>query len=157
MRPTPDQALHPSAIRIWRLRGASQTAAICSALFVALSAVDHPSGALICAAMLCALAFAGWTIGIAPGLGWRRWRYGLGNHELEISHGFLSARHTVVPLARVQHVTSTQNRISRMFGLSSVVVFTSAGPHEIPLLAVSVANALQMRLTELAREAREAF
>ena len=54
-----------------------------------------------------------------------------------------------------QNTDTRQGPILRAFGLSSVTVATAAGEHEIPGLALDVAEQLRDRAAELARLAQE--
>ncbi|MFR1640197.1 MAG: PH domain-containing protein [Eggerthellaceae bacterium] len=65
------------------------------------------------------------------------------------------AQALVIPFIRVQNTDTRQGPILRAFGLSSVTVATAAGEHEIPGLALDVAEQLRDRAAELARLAQE--
>lgn len=157
MRPVPDQFLDPKAKTLWMLVGAARTALFASAVCVVVRLADCATMfSLLVSAALVGL-FGLWEIGISPQLGLRRWRYGLRSRELEIARGILSARRTVIPLARVEGVVAAQDWLSSWLGLHRLVISTAAGKHEIPALAPAVAQSLEKQLAELATEARETF
>ena len=81
-----------------------------------------------------ALVAAG-AIGVAPELRWRRWRWDVGEDDVEIRSGTLTVTHTVVPLRRVQHVDTHQGLLEQALGLATVALHTAAGTNKIPALA----------------------
>jgi membrane protein YdbS with pleckstrin-like domain len=87
-----------------------------------------------------------------PLLRWRTWRYEIREHEIDLLHGALRVRRTLIPMARVQHVESERTVLSDLFGLRAVTVHTAAGEHEIPALTEGEAAAMRDRIALLARE-----
>ena len=70
---------------------------------------------------------------------------------IDIRHGALTVRRTLVPWVRVQHVDTRRGLFEQAFGLSTVVVHTAAGGHTIPLLPQAEAEGLRERIAGLAR------
>ena len=105
--------------------------------------------------VLAVLALAGVTVGVAPGLRWRRWRYEIRPDEVDLQRGIFWVSRTLVPLARIQHVDTRQGPLQRRFGLSTVVFHTAAGPNQIPELSTSVAADARDRIAELTKEQDE--
>lgn len=87
-----------------------------------------------------------------PVLRWRTWRYEIREHEIDLLHGALRVRHTLIPMTRVQHVESERTVLSDLFGLRAVTVHTAAGEHKIPALSEGEAAAMRDRIALLARE-----
>ena len=79
-----------------------------------------------------------WLVVVAviavPKLRWARWRWDIDDEGIDIQHGTLAIRRTLVPWVRVQHVDTRRGLFEQAFGLSTVVVHTAAGSHTIPLL-----------------------
>ena len=71
---------------------------------------------------------------LVPELRWRRWRWEVREHEIDLQRGILVVRRTLIPMARVQHVETERGVIGQALGLSTVEIHTAAGSHEIPLL-----------------------
>ena len=69
-------------------------------------------------------------------LRWRRWRWDVRPDAIDIQHGTLTIRRTLVPMMRVQHVDTTRGILEQAFSLATVVVHTAAGSHRIPLLTL---------------------
>jgi membrane protein YdbS with pleckstrin-like domain len=82
---------------------------------------------------------------------WRRWRWDVGDDGIDIRHGTLTVRRTLIPWIRVQHVDTRRGVIEQLFHLATVVVHTAAGAHEIPLLDAREAEVLRARIGALAR------
>jgi uncharacterized protein len=92
---------------------------------------------------------------LVPELRWRRWRWDVRPEAIDIQHGTLTIRRTLVPMMRVQHVDTTRGIFEQMFSLATVVVHTAAGSHRIPLLTLRDADELRERIADLARTADE--
>jgi hypothetical protein len=101
---------------------------------------------------LAVLALAGVVVGVVPELRWRRWRYEIRPDEVDLQRGIFWISRTLVPLARIQHVDTRQGPLQRRFGLSTVVLYTAAGPNQIPELSTPVAESARDRIAELTRE-----
>jgi membrane protein YdbS with pleckstrin-like domain len=82
---------------------------------------------------------------------WRRWRWDVGDDGIDIRHGTLTERRTLVPWIRVQHVDTRRGIVEQLLGLATVVIHTAAGAHEIPLLGAGEAELLRERIGALAR------
>ena len=102
--------------------------------------------------VLAVLALAGVVVGVVPELRWRRWRYEIRPDEVDLQRGIFWISRTLVPLARIQHVDTRQGPLQRRFGLSTVVLYTAAGPNQIPELSTPVAERARDRIAELTRE-----
>jgi uncharacterized protein len=82
---------------------------------------------------------------------WRRWRWDVGDDGIDIRHGTLTERRTLIPWIRVQHVDTRRGVVEQLFNLATVVVHTAAGAHEIPLLDAREAELLRERIGAGAR------
>jgi hypothetical protein len=92
---------------------------------------------------------------LVPELRWRRWRWDVRPEAIDIRHGTLTVRRTLVPMLRVQHVDTTRDIVEQSLDLATVVVHTAAGSHRIPLLTVADAAEVRDRIADLARTADE--
>jgi uncharacterized protein len=84
-------------------------------------------------------------------LRWQRWRWDIGDAGIDIRHGTLTERRTLIPWIRVQHVETARGLTEQALSLATVVVHTAADSHSIPMLAVREAEALRERIGALAR------
>lgn len=161
MRPLPKNQLNPAVKNVWRFNDALwiTLAYACCALPFLIGAVADPEAgwAWIVVAVMTAI-WAGclvvWLV-VLPPIRYVRWRYEVGEHELDIAKGIIWRKRYIIPFVRVQNTDTRQGPILRAFKLASVSVATAAGEHSIPGLAVEEADALRDRIAEQARLAQE--
>ena len=152
-KPPPKEHLDPRARTLWRLSG------LLGAIPIALAAgggayalirfglVSRPLAIL---AAVLVTAAAGLSVWPYPDLLWRRWRYEIGQAEVDLQHGWWTVTRTRIPMSRIQHVDTRRGPLQRRFGLASVVLYTAAGASEIPALADDVAADARDRIAALA-------
>jgi uncharacterized protein len=116
----------------------------------ALAGADLPGLALL--VRVAALGCIGVGGVAVPILRWRTWHYEVREHEIDLLHGTLRVRRTLIPMTRVQHVESERTVLLDLFDLRSVTVHTAAGSHTIPALTEWEAGELRDRIGLLARE-----
>jgi membrane protein YdbS with pleckstrin-like domain len=90
-------------------------------------------------------------VGAVPALRWSRWRWDVRDEGIDIRHGTLTVRRTLIPWVRVQHVDTRRGVFEQALGLATVIVHTAAGGHTIPLLDAGEAARLRDRIAGLAR------
>ena len=139
--PEPQGRLPEAALTLWRLQAAG--IAVVAAIVAAgvLAPLAGPAVLVVGVALAIVL----------PGVRWRRWRYEVRAEELDLRHGLLTVKRTLVPIRRVQHVDTSSGALQGMFDLASVSVHTAAGETEIPALTRGEAEAVRRRIGELAR------
>lgn len=152
MTDEPGRRLASDARWLWRVEQLLFWGAVLVAGVVAGRQLD---GALALLVQLVPLA--GLAVGtlLVPQLRWRRWRWDVRPDAIDIQHGTLTIRRTLVPMMRVQHVDTTRGILEQVFSLATVVVHTAAGSHRIPLLTLPDADELRERIADLARTADE--
>ena len=157
MKGEPAERLDPRAITLWRITGAlNMLPLLVGASFAALALSRSGVSRLFeVLPVLAVLVLAGVVVGVMPGLRWRRWRYEIRPDEVDLQRGIFWISRTLVPLARIQHVDTRQGPLQRRFGLSTVVLYTAAGPNQIPELSTPVAERARDRIAELTREQDE--
>jgi len=154
----PAERLDPRAITLWRISGTlNMLPLLVGACFAGWAMLRFGGLSFFFGVLpvLAVLALAGVTVGVAPGLRWRRWRYEIRPDEVDLQRGIFWVSRTLVPLARIQHVDTRQGPLQRRFGLSTVVFHTAAGPNQIPELSTSVAADARDRIAELTKEQDE--
>lgn len=149
--PEPTRHLAPKARWVWR----AYWALGCLVALVLARSGDpgEPWDTLAWALPLAALAIG---TPVVPDLRWRRWRWEVREHEIDLLRGVLVVRRTLVPMARVQHVETDRGVLEQTLGLASVEIHTAAGSHKIPLLTDYDAGLLRARIAELARTTDDA-
>ena len=151
MRPLPKNQLDPKVKSVWRISDAlwlTLAYAVCSATFFIIALVDSESSWAWVVALVV-------MVGILPPIRHMRWRYEVGENELDIARGIIWRARFVIPFVRVQNTDTKQGPILRMFNLASVTVSTAAGEHVIPGLAFEEADMLRDRIATQARLAQE--
>ena len=146
--PEPAQRLAPQARWAWRLSWAAGCIVAMVLLGTAGDALPDPWQTVGLAALAVVLLLG---TPLVPELRWRRWRWEVREHEIDLQSGILVVRRTLIPMARVQHVETERGPIGQALGLSTVEIHTAAGSHEIPLLRDGDAGAIRARIAELAR------
>jgi membrane protein YdbS with pleckstrin-like domain len=144
----PSRRLAPRARWVWRLNWLGGCLAGLIAGRIASSAAGDPWDTLLWVVPLAALV-AGTPL--VPELRYRRWRWEVRAHEIDIRRGTFRVRRTLIPMARVQHVESDRGLLEQALGLATVAVHTAAGGHTIPLLTQDDAGRLRARIADLAR------
>ena len=129
--PDPARTLAPAAKVLWRIEGLIGTVIAVAAAAVLQATVG---GVIALLAWVAALLVALLGLVLAPELRWRRWRWEVREHEIDIRHGTFAITRTLVPMLRVQHVDTKRDLIQQLLGLSTVVFHTAAGANEIPAL-----------------------
>jgi membrane protein YdbS with pleckstrin-like domain len=150
--PEPSRTLAPAARVLWRLEGllSAAVALICAGV---LQGVVGGRWALL--GWVAALVAGVVSVVLVPELRWRRWRWEVREHEIDIRRGTLAVTRTLVPMLRVQHVDTKRDLLQQALGLATVVFHTAAGANEIPALTVAEAGQVRDRIAELARTADE--
>jgi membrane protein YdbS with pleckstrin-like domain len=143
----PARHLSPVARRVWTLT----QALFWGALTIGGVVVALTAGGLWRAVFLVPLALGVACTLAVPRLRWERWRWDIGDEGIDIQHGTVALRRTLVPWIRVQHVDTRRGLFEQAFGLSTVVVHSAAGSHTIPLRPAPEADELRARIAGLAR------
>ena len=82
---------------------------------------------------------------LAPGR-WRRWGYAFTERELHVARGWLVRVHTVVPVARVQHIDVSQGPLERGAGVATLRLHTAGTEGSLVTLpGISAARAEEIR------------
>jgi membrane protein YdbS with pleckstrin-like domain len=152
VRDEPTRRLAPRARLVWRM---SQGLGWGLAVVAGLIAGAQLDG--VVAVLARVLPVLGLIAGVTvvPELRWRRWRWDVRPEAIDIRHGTLTVRRTLVPMLRVQHVDTTRDVVEQSLDLATVVVHTAAGSHRIPLLTVADAAEVRDRIADLASTADE--
>ena len=146
--PEPAQRLAPAARWAWRLSWAG--GCVVALVVLGMAGGGLPGSWQTVGMIVLAVALLAGTP-LVPELRWRRWRWEVREHEIDLQRGILVVRRTLIPMARVQHVETERGVIGQALGLATVEIHTAAGSHEIPLLTDFDAGMLRARIAELAR------
>jgi uncharacterized protein len=153
MREEPKHRISERAITVWRISGAISSA-ISWIIFFALVTVTFIfdwSYWVSVIAFIIAVIDTYVKVFVFPKLRWKRWRYEVHEHEIDIQHGLFIVKRTIIPMVRVQHVDTEQGPLLRKYRLATVSVSTAATIHQIPALDIQEAEELRDRISVLAR------
>ena len=78
------------------------------------------------------------------------WGYEITDDELDIQHGLIVIKRSLVPMVRIQHVDTEHGPIMRLFNLATLSVSTAGTVHKIPALQQETAEALRRQIAHLA-------
>ncbi|WP_223703081.1 PH domain-containing protein [Sutcliffiella deserti] len=153
MRPEPKQRIDKKALSVWRI-SASLNALFYLVLLGAFWFLQRffatPPWAFVVAVILfIIIVFV--SVFLLPVLQWRRWRFEVHEHEIDLQRGIFIKKRTLVPMVRVQHVDTKQGPILQRYSLSTVIISTAATVHEIPALDAEQADQLRDYISKLAR------
>lgn len=153
MRQIPEQRIDSRAVPYWRWSAciSSLIMGLIPAAYYGATLLWHWPNWITAVLLVLTLAYAGYSILIRPAVRWQTWRYDVSEQEIDLLRGVFIKIRTLIPMVRVQHVDTEQGPLLRHFGLSTVMISTAAGTHEIPALADEVAGQLRDRISELAR------
>ena len=165
MNELPANKLDPRIKTVWRIRFAVPITIVGIALIVAATLLNNSMmesagenlGSLpyIVIVILLVVLYAIF-LGILPTVRYRKWRYEITDDCLDIMKGgFFKKRRYLVPFIRIQDTDTRQDFLLGRFNLAAVTAATAANEHEVPGLAVDVAEQLRNRVAELAASARE--
>jgi membrane protein YdbS with pleckstrin-like domain len=143
----PPRRLARSARWVWRLQQALAWGIGIIAVLLIAPELDLPGS-------LALIPLGGLIVAVTvvPTLRWRSWRWDVQPEAIEIRHGVLRIRHTVIPMVRVQHVDTTSDLLAQAFSLATVEIHTAADSHTIPLLTDVDAEDVRRRISALSDE-----
>ncbi|MDP3631076.1 MAG: PH domain-containing protein [Actinomycetota bacterium] len=150
---TPPNKLDPRAKTVWRLHeGISFGIAllVCIGLAVVMTLVDGPPVVWVLPLIITVIATIVWMTVVVE-IMYRRWRWGVSDVDVRLQSGLVIITRTVIPMARIQHVDTSQGPILRLFSLSEVRFSTAAGKHKIPMLADADAADIRDRIAATAQ------
>ncbi|WP_462408513.1 PH domain-containing protein [Neobacillus sp. Marseille-QA0830] len=92
-----------------------------------------------------------YSIGVEPVYLQRTWRYRIDPQFVQIKHGRLSEKHTLIPMEKVEYVRSKQGPVLRRYDLYSLEVGTTTSVHTIPAIPSEEANTLRAQIAVYAK------
>ncbi|WP_110114285.1 PH domain-containing protein [Bacillus sp. CGMCC 1.16541] len=92
-----------------------------------------------------------WSIFIRPVLLYKTWRYEVDEEFLRLKSGVIQEKHELIPMTKVQAVSTKQGPLLRKYKLCSISVSTVATSHGIPALPEEVAIELRNQIAQFAK------
>ena len=152
-----EEKLPLSAKSIWRIYSFIQIA-ILSIVYIVLLYILKDSSVPLYVKIIAGLVLAIYFIIIVlviPKVRWSILSYEVRDHEIEIQTGLFIVKRTIIPIIRVQHVDVMQGPLIKKKNLANIDITTAATTHTIPLLHSKDADELRLKISELARVAKE--
>lgn len=106
----PAKRISKRGLKVWRMMGVIFSLiawAIAIGVGVAAYFLDWPVWIVVVTGLLALIETVS-AVWIIPSIRWKRWRYEVNEHELELQHGVIFVHRTLVPMVRVQHVDTSQ-------------------------------------------------
>jgi hypothetical protein len=121
----------PSVVSYWRISGIFTGLVIfggvaLQGLLVALSDSPKIGFGIFGGAMGLGALQVGWTL-LTTRLRYRRLAFSVAGGHLRVRHGVLVHREKTIPIARLTHLDVDRGPFERLFGLSSLSIFTAGG------------------------------
>lgn len=153
----PKNRISQNGITVWRITGiiSSFIALAVGGTFITLAILFNWYLFISPAIIILILMYGYLFVFLLPKLKWKRWRYDVREDEIEIQHGVIVIKRTLIPMIRVQHVDTRQGPILRNYGLATVSISTAATVHEIPVLPMEEAEEIRNYITQKAKVAEE--
>ncbi|KUP04526.1 membrane protein [Bacillus coahuilensis m2-6] len=156
-RRAPSKRISKRALTVWRIHGLIHSLIII-AVSIGLTVVsflnDWPFYVWL-SGIGVAILYTIFFVAVLPSLRWKRWRYEVRDLEIELQHGVIFVKRTLIPMVRVQHVDTIQGPILRPFKLATITISSAATVHEIPALDEGEADDLRNSISSLARVAED--
>lgn len=152
----PENRLSKEAVKIWTITEILSSAVGIIILFILFyldyrfSWKDWAGWILIALAALLVLVSI-WSIFIRPTILYTHWRYGVTEEFLQLKSGTLSQVNQIIPMAKIQTVSTKQGPLLRKYGMYAVTVKTMGSSHTIPILPQDVAVELRNQIAHFAK------
>jgi uncharacterized protein len=88
---------------------------------------------------------------VEPYFLYKSWRYDIDEDFLQLKFGVITERHFLVPMTKIQAVSTKQGPILRKYGLYTISIKTMGSSHEIPGLPEDVASQLREQIAHYAK------
>jgi putative membrane protein len=140
-----DRRVHPATVPLRVIKEAPSTLLGLPAAYAYISDRGIAETAAVAGLVAFAAILYQW-------LAWRRFRYGIGAHELVIESGLFSRTRRSIPYDRIQDVDIERGPLARLFGLARLKIETGgSGADEGLLDSVTIAEAERLRALFQAR------
>lgn len=152
----PTKRIAADSVRVWRisnLLGYGLAILVAGGILYAANYYDWKAWITIILAIgtVLLLAAAIWAIGIEPYYLQKTWRYEIDKEYAQLKYGRFIVKHIVIPMAKVEYVSTSQGPFLRKYGLFNVEIGTTTSDHTIPALNHDEAYALREQIATYAK------
>ena len=152
----PENRLSKDSVKVWII-GGTISYSIWLILFAVLLYVDFRFSwyewiGWILIGITSLIALSGiWSVFIKPFILYKNWRYAANEEFLQLKFGAFYEEHQLVPMTKIQSVSTNQGPILRKYGLYSISIETMGSSHVIPTLPKDVAFELRNQIAHFAK------
>lgn len=141
-----EHRLDPRIAVVWTVSASAAWIVMAAAIAFVL-AIAGAGGSFVAIALVGG-AFVAAVSGLWARAAWARWRWSAWPDALDLRHGVLVIRESLVPYHRIQQIDIERNVFERMLGLSTLVLRTASASSDgkIPGIRAEVAESLRVRL-----------
>lgn len=147
------QRLDPRVRVLWTIGSAGPVLLLAVVVTVVL-AIRGVVGLLVGASAAAGVALALGAVAWAR-LAWTRWRWAAGPRALELHHGVVIVRESVVPYHRLQQIDVVRGPLERLLGLATLTMRTAAATSDARIPGIDAASADEVRRILLERAGRD--
>lgn len=149
----PKQRLAPKAIIAWRIKGLIYMSSYLIVMMVVLLLRqflwDFPFFiVIILGGFFIILSIV--QVLLIPVIRMVYWGYDISEHDIDIQHGIIVIKRSLIPMAKIQHVDTEHGPIMRFFNLATLSISTAGTMHKIPALNFETARKLRGQISALA-------
>ncbi|MFC5734583.1 PH domain-containing protein [Cytobacillus gottheilii] len=151
----PTNKLSPEAKKVWRITGLIEDV-IGLVVIAVLLFLDHYFnwvdwlGWIFIGLAVLTIPSVIWTF-VRPHLLYKSWRYDADEEFLHLKFGTITEKHELIPMTKIQAVTTNKGPIMKKFGLMTISVETMGSSHSIPCLKEEVALQLRNEIAQYAK------
>ncbi|GAQ18221.1 bacterial membrane flanked domain protein [Oceanobacillus picturae] len=152
---SPNKKLSKKAVKVWRLTETISNVISLIVLAILFYLDFYFSWVYWIGWILIGLVVIGIVGGIwgyiKPGLLYKHWRYDISEEFLQLKSGAIKEEHQLVPMTKIQSVSTKQGPLLRKYALYAVTVQTMGSTHTIPALEKAVATELRNTIAKYAK------
>ncbi|TYS17056.1 PH domain-containing protein [Rossellomorea vietnamensis] len=151
----PQKKLAPEAVKVWRISSIISSSVGFLVLAV-LFYLDHYfswrewAGWLLTALTLFTAAELIWSM-FQPKWLYKSWRFDIDEEFLQLKSGVWQEQHHLVPMTKIQAVSTEKGPLLRKFGLNSIMIETMGSSHTIPALPEKEAIEIRNKIAHFAK------
>lgn len=152
---SPNEQLSKDSVKVWVISETMLNIVgflILGGLFI----VDHYfawpvwAGWILLALTVLSIFGTAWSI-LKAFLLYKHWRYGVSEEFLQLKSGALHEQHQLIPMTKIQSVSTHQGPLLKRYKLYSIKINTIGSVHEIPALPESTALDLRNQIALYAK------
>ncbi|MFD2627482.1 PH domain-containing protein [Oceanobacillus kapialis] len=152
---SPAHKLSNKAVKVWRLSETLSNIIALIVLAILLFLDYHFSwiywiGWILIGLVILTIVGAPWGY-IRAALLYKHWRYDISEEFLQLKKGAIKEEHQLVPMTKIQSVSTKQGPLLRKYNLYAVTVQTMGSSHTIPALEKEVAVELRNTIAHYAK------